>query len=166
MACSSSCVILGPAGPGSAAATCRGYKPFLYTNKQIFRWVSFCVCGFFLFCACTKYYLNLFKSWAPASGGRGMSVPAPHSSSFLTFSVSAAIMAKKSTGMGILAALGSAPRSNNSFMVSKRMRCLLRQNTHRLLTLIKHNIMGTCLILSRSPFYRQNSSDTSRHGLH
>lgn len=65
----------------------------------------------------------------PASVERGMSVWAPHSSSLLTASASAAIVAKKRTGMGTLDTLGSAPRSNNSFRVFKRMRCLVRQ-TH------------------------------------
>lgn len=56
-----------------------------------------------------------------------MSVRAPHNSSLLTASVSAAMMAKKRTGMGTLDMLGSAPRSNNSFMVLKRTRCLDRR---------------------------------------
>lgn len=61
-----------------------------------------------------------------------MSVRAPHSSSLLTASVSAAIMAKNRTGMGTLDTLGSAPRSNNSFRVFKRTRCLVTQNTNNL----------------------------------
>lgn len=60
-----------------------------------------------------------------------MLVRAPHSSSLLTASVSAAIMAKKRTGMGTLDALGSAPRSSNSFRVVQRTRCLLRQSHYK-----------------------------------
>lgn len=30
-------MILGPAGPGSAAATCRGYRPFLYKKDEMLR---------------------------------------------------------------------------------------------------------------------------------
>lgn len=63
-----------------------------------------------------------------------MSVRAPDSRSLLTASVSAAMMAKKRTGMGTLDTLGSAPRFNNSFRVFKRTRCLVRQthNTHNI----------------------------------
>ncbi len=30
-------MILGPAAPGSAAATCRGYRPFLYKQDERLR---------------------------------------------------------------------------------------------------------------------------------
>ena len=76
------------------------------------------------------------KKQFPASAERGMLVWAPHSSSLLTASASAAIVAKKRTGMGTLDTLGSAPRSNNSFRVFKRMRCLVRQ-THTQIKLHK-----------------------------
>lgn len=63
-----------------------------------------------------------------------MSVRAPHSSSLLTASVSAAMTAKKRTGMGLLDTLGSAPRSSNSFSVFKRTRCLVRQAQNTIYT--------------------------------
>lgn len=70
-----------------------------------------------------------------ASGGRGMSVRAPHSSSLLTASMSAAMMAKKITGIGIRDMLGSAPRSSSSFSVFRRTRCLVRQEHNTLRSL-------------------------------
>lgn len=106
---SSISVTSGPAGPGSAAATCRGYRPLLYgsstrdfSSKHKYLWPS-----------------RKVKHWFPASGGRGMSVRAPHSSSLLMPSLSQARMAENRTGTGTLDVLGSAPRSSSSSRVFK-----------------------------------------------
>lgn len=59
-------MILGPAGPGSAAATCRGYRPFLYKQDERLRVNGFMVmiekvscspCVWrFLFCSDLRYH--------------------------------------------------------------------------------------------------------------
>lgn len=69
------------------------------------------------------------SKWNATSGGREISVLAPHSRCFLTVLVSAAKMAKKMTGNGTLEVLGSAPRSKSRFNVVKRTRCLVK-HTH------------------------------------
>lgn len=38
-------MIVGPAGPSSAAATCRGYRPFLYKKDERLRRDRFMVYG-------------------------------------------------------------------------------------------------------------------------
>lgn len=86
----------------------------------------------------------------PASGGRGMSVRAPHNNSLLTASMSAAMMAKKITGIGIRDMLGSAPRSSSSFSVFRRTRCLVRQ---------EHNTLRS-LHRNTKPDRRQSSQQT------
>lgn len=62
--------------------------------------------------------------------GRGVSQRAPDKINVLTTSGSAAITAKKMTGMGTLAMLGSAPLCSNRLTVFKRLRCLVKHNIH------------------------------------
>ena len=93
---------------------------------------SVCFCVYVCLCADVSV-------WTPAaavqpvcvctSEDRQISVRAPDSSSSCTACVSAALMARKRTGMGTIEALGSAPRASSSLMVDQRCLCLSTATT-------------------------------------